>query len=309
MLSILITGSNGLIGKTLSSQLKKTTFEIKEVDINFPLTHPNFGDINNVDSIRHLFRDCIGVIHLAAVSRVVWGEDDPAKCWQVNVLGTQNILELALSSPHKPWVIYASSREVYGQQEQLPVKESATLQPLNAYARSKVAAEALVKEYQLRGLRTAILRFSSVYGRVDDHANRVIPAFCQAAVFGKSLIIEGSNNIFDFTHVSDVANGILNTINLLQKNFIIPSAIHLTTGRATSLRQIAEYACELTNNKSELVEAPPRTYDVSRFIGEPHLAFALLNWSSKINIMDGIKQMIKGYERIQQFKNKLYQVI
>jgi UDP-glucose 4-epimerase len=295
--AILITGSDGLIGKTLQTYLKKNSIPCKEFDISFSNAHANYGDISDKNRIHQQLQDCIGVVHLAAVSRVIWGEKDPERCWHINVNGTQNILEVAYSLPHKPWVIYASSREVYGQQKQFPVKESAILQPLNIYARSKVKAESLVNEYQARGLNTAILRFSSVYGRIDDYFDRVIPAFCRAAVFGNPLNVEGFDNTFDFTHVLDVADGIAKTINLLQRGLRIPSAIHLTTGQPTTLRQVAEFACEITNNKSELLEAPARNFDVARFYGDPNLAYDILNWTSTIDIGHGITQLVNAYQQ------------
>lgn len=86
--------------------------------------------------------------NLAAVSRVIWGEQQPDLCWQTNVTSTRHVLESAYTSSNQPWVLYASSRAVYSQQKRFPVTESAPLQPLNTYARLKVAAEELVAEYQ-----------------------------------------------------------------------------------------------------------------------------------------------------------------
>jgi len=103
----------------------------------------------------------VGVVHLAAVSRVIDGERDPARCWAVNVEGTRTVVEAAQSSPLRPWVIYASSREVYGQPSALPASEDCDRAPLNVYGRSKVAAEDLVTA---SGLAHAIVRFSNVYG-------------------------------------------------------------------------------------------------------------------------------------------------
>ncbi|MFN7095405.1 MAG: NAD-dependent epimerase/dehydratase family protein, partial [Burkholderiales bacterium] len=148
MATIFITGSNGLIGKALCEQLKDSAYQIKRLDINLPSNHPDYGDINHTELIDRHLEDCDGIVHLAAVSRVVWGQQQPELCWQTNVVGTAHILEYAYQSPRKPWLLYASSREVYGEQQQLPVTESALLSPVNIYARSKVAAETIVNQYQ-----------------------------------------------------------------------------------------------------------------------------------------------------------------
>lgn len=288
---ILVTGSEGLIGKTLGSQLEKLNRTFKSFDIR----HIKPNDICNKDQITACLQDCEGIVHLAGISRVILGEQNPQKCWLNNAMGTAYVLQTAYKLPHKPWVIYASSREVYGQQEQFPVKETALLKPLNTYALSKAAAEGLVHSYQNQGLRTQILRFSSVYGRVDDHVDRVIPAFCRAALLNKPLRIEGSKNQFDFTHVLDVAAGIIKTIEAIELKEKLPSAIHFTTGIPTTLKETALLACQFSGNDSELTEAPSRNFDVSQFYGDPSLAEKALGWKSTINLQAGIKNLIQAF--------------
>jgi nucleoside-diphosphate-sugar epimerase len=294
MPTIFITGSQGLIGKTLTEYLKKNSYQVNLLDINLPVSHPHYGDINQPELIHQQLENCTGIIHLAAVSRVIWGEQQPELCWQTNVVGTSYLLEAAYKAASRPWFIYASSREVYGQQKQLPVTESALLQPLNTYARSKVAAEELVNQYQALGLKTSILRFSSVYGRIDDHANRVVPAFCRAAAFGEPLRVEGLDNTFDFTHVSDVVDGIIKTIMQLQQGQSLP-AIHLTTGQPTTLGELAKLACNISKKPAKLIEAPPRNFDVSKFYGNPCLAEEKLGWQPKIDIETGVAQLVNAF--------------
>jgi UDP-glucose 4-epimerase len=301
MPTILITGANGLIGKTLCEYLENTSYQVKKLDINFPVGHSSHGDINQAGLIHRRIEDCDGIVHLAAVSRVIWGEQQPELCWQTNVIGTSHILEAAFQSSRKPWVIYASSREVYGQQQQLPARETALLQPINTYARSKVAAEELVKQYQERGLNTAILRFSSVYGRIDDHADRVVPAFCRASAYGEPMRIDGFNNTFDFTHVSDVADGIFKAIIQMQDRKSLP-IMHFTTGQATTLLELAQLACRVSNKTTKLIEAPPRNFDVSKFYGDPGLAREKLNWEPKIDIETGVSLLVNAFLEADKVK-------
>lgn len=294
MSSLLITGSQGLIGKALCKRLKAISYCIKLFDNSFSVDHPDYGDIICCDTIQKKIKNCHGVVHLAAVSRVIWGEQQPEKCWQTNVTGTQNVLECAYLSLHKPWVIYASSREVYGQQQQFPVTESSPLQPLNIYARSKVAAEEQVQHYQSRGLKTAILRFSSVYGRTDDHQDRVVPAFCRAAALGKPLRIEGAKNTFDFTQIDDVVEGIVKVIEQLEQGYPLPP-IHLTTGQPTTLEELAQLACKASQKQAPFIAAPPRNFDVSKFYGDPSLARAQLGWTPQITIEKGVRQLVTDF--------------
>lgn len=291
---ILITGSLGLIGQSLCKRLKGTSYHIKLFDNGFPHDNANYGDITCQADLKKHIENCCGIVHLGAVSRVIWGEQQPEKCWQTNVIGTQNVLDCAYLSLNQPWVIYASSREVYGQQQHFPVTESSPLQPLNLYARSKVAAEEQVQHYQSRGLKTAILRFSSVYGRTDDHKDRVVPAFCRAAALGEPLRIEGKKNTFDFTHIDDVIDGILKVINRLEEGYSLPP-MHLTTGQPTTLEELAQLACKASEKQSSFIAAPSRNFDVSTFYGDPSLAHEQLGWTPKITIETGVKQLVTDF--------------
>ena len=291
---IIITGSEGLIGTGLREALSKLNIDVRGFDKKLALNHIDFGDVNNIDNVLEKIRDCDGIIHLAAVSRVAWGERQPQLCWQTNVDGTRNVLEAARSSSKKPWVLFASSREVYGQQFTLPVLETANLSPLNTYAQSKAAAENLIQQYQAFDLNTAILRFSNVYGTTADHSDRVVPAFCRASAYGESMRIDGFDNTFDFTHISDVVAGIVKAVQQLQCNKTLP-IMHLTTSRPTTLHQLAVLARQAGNSNCEFIPAPSRTYDVARFYGDFSLAQKVLNWMPTTSIESGVAQLVTDF--------------
>lgn len=294
--ALLVTGSAGLIGKSLVEQLKKIGEIVLELDVNFPENHPGHGDFCNIARVSHIITQCRGIIHLGAVSRVVWGEKDPQACWDINVTGTSNLLEAAYRSLNQPWVIYASSREVYGQQEKLPVDEDALLQPLNVYARSKVAAESLVDKYRRKGLITSTLRFSSVYGSIYDYHDRVVPAFCRNTLLNKPLRVDGLKHVLDFTHVEDVTRGVLAVIDKLDQTIKDLPPIHLTTGGSTSLVALVSLIAKILDKPSNFYEAPARTYDVHRFYGDPTRAKKLLNWEARIPLVQGLSKMLSEYQ-------------
>lgn len=295
--TILVTGSLGLIGQILVKKLKTKGFNVLELDQRFPQDHLSHGDIRDKKLLQRLLAQATGIVHLAAVSRVVWGEQNPSLCWEVNVEATHALLELIKQSQHKPWIIYASSREVYGQQNNLPVLDNNELAPMNHYARSKLAAEKWMNVYRQDGLLTSILRFSSVYGSIADHPDRVIPAFCRAAINNKTLRIDGFNNVFDFTHVADTVEGILAVINKLQASVNDLPAMHLTTGIGTSLFELASFIQTILNKPLQFSEAPARNYDVHRFYAEPTYAKNILNWNPSIKLQDGLKNLLIQYQQ------------
>lgn len=290
---ILITGSLGLVGSAVrialeSSGISVTGFDLHGVDAEY-------GDVRNPASIAHALGGCTGIVHLAAVSRVIWGERDPENCWATNVDGLQNVINLAQAQTKKPWMIFASSREVYGQPEHLPASEDTPLSPVNIYGRSKVEGERLIMEARTSGMRTAIIRLSNVYGRVSDHHDRVVPAFARGAVQGQTLRIDGADHTFDFTHIDDTVRGIVGLVQRMETSGENCPPIHFLTGQATSLGQLASLAQELGHSDCNVVQAPPRNFDVSQFFGNPQRAFDLLGWEPRISIKEGLGQLISDF--------------
>ncbi|MDM8546190.1 NAD(P)-dependent oxidoreductase [Candidatus Venteria ishoeyi] len=295
MSKILITGAVGLIGRTLSPLLSQHHFQVIAFDKTYPQTHANYGDITQIETLRQAMQGCVGVINLAAVSRVIWGEQAPELCRLTNFQGMRNVLQVAQEQTTPPWVIFSSSREVYGQPESLPVHEDMPLQPMNVYAHAKRDAENAVLGARQHGLQTAIVRLSNVYGCTKDHADRVVPAFAHAAALGQGMRVDGTNHTFDFTHVSDTVRGILAAVQRLQAGVRDLPPIHLLTGNATTLGQLATLANQLGQGRSQIHEAKERNFDVAKFYGNPTRAKTLLNWSAQISIEQGLKQLIADF--------------
>ena len=297
---ILITGSEGLIGRALRRALVASGFEVRGLDLR---ANPGPGrgdvrapgDVRVLEAVREGITGCTGVVHLAAVSRVIWGEQDPQGCWETNVGGTKNVLTAALEARHRPWVLFASSREVYGQPRHLPATEDTPLAPLNVYGRSKVTGEQVLGEGRNGGLRTAIVRLSNVYGSTDDHPDRVVPAFARAALLGRQLRVDGAGNTFDFTHLDDTVRGLVGLVAALEAGDGRLPPLHLVTGIPTTLGALARLAVTLAGTKAEVVEAAPRDFDVSHFHGSPQRAQEILGWEPQVSIEAGLAQFIEAF--------------
>ena len=293
--TVLVTGSRGLVGRRLCALLINGGFSVKELDLR---GHgESHGDVTRLADIEAAIQGCVGVVHLAAVSRVVWGQRDPDLCWRTNVAGLQNLVQAALAQSSKPWILFSSSREVYGQAPSLPVAETTALNPLNVYARSKAEGERIVLEARSQGLQTAVVRLSNVYGCTKDHTDRVIPAFSMAAIERLPLRVEGSDHTFDFTHVNDVVRGIGALIGLLESGAKSLSPVHLVSGHPTSLGELAAICCQLVKSDAAVTEVAPRSYDVARFYGNPARARELLSWAPEISLEAGLTRLIEDFRR------------
>jgi len=294
-MKILITGSKGLIGSALKFCLEKVGINVLGMDIKYDVEEPDYGDILDAAAVFSKISVVDGIVHLAAVSRVIDGERMPKRCWNTNVDGTRNIIEAAASCDRKPWLIYASSREVYGEPAELPVKEFFPLKPVNIYGESKVEAEKIVEQAGQKGLATAIVRLSNVYGSIHDYPDRVIPAFCRAAADGTNIRVDGKENSFDFTYLDDVVNGLVSLIQIISTHKESINPIHLTRGVSSSLEEISAIAQRACKVPISIIEEPSRSFDVSRFFGDPSRAREILKWQACVSIEEGMHRLIHQF--------------
>lgn len=288
---ILVTGSEGLIGKSLCTRLVAAG----RVVLPFDISRGPSEDIKKTDELKKALSGVSGIVHLAAVSRVVVGEKNPDLCLATNVDALSRLLVAVQDCRDRPWLIFASSREVYGRATELPVAETAVLSPVNVYARSKVEGERLTLGAREAGLWTNLCRFSTVYGRTDDHSDRLIPAFARVAANGGELRVDGGSTTVDATHVDDVADGMMSLIDATSAGERLPP-LHFVSGKGTSIADLAHLAKAVSSKPVSIRLSDPRSYDVGQFIGDPTRCRQLLGWSSKIPIEAGFQALVRDFE-------------
>ena len=245
-------------------------------------------DTRDADRVAAALREADGVVHLAAMSRVAWAHADPDTCLAVNVGGTAHVVE-ALRADQ--WILFASSREVYGSTGAEPVTEAAPLQPLNVYARAKVEGEARVAAHP--GI-SGIVRLSNVYGPPRDHADRVVPAFARAAARGEPVRVDGADRTFDFVHLDDVVRGLCSLVGELYRGASV-APVHLTTGVGTSLGELAALA--QAQGATAAVPGPERDYDVTRFVGDHGRATERLGWTPRVSLDAGFSALVEAFRQ------------
>lgn len=301
-IKLLITGISGFIGRSLVEEIvnRDLPIDLYGIDIKQPVfNNPTYAtkidftivDIRNSEDLRTYFqhRHFDGVVHLAAVSRVVDAENDKPNCIAVNYNGTKHLVELLANMP-ETWLIFGSSREVYGEQKLFPVKETAHKQPINIYGECKLKGEEIIKE---KFKRYAILRFSNVYGNNYDIEGRVIPTFVKRALEDEVLYLEGGEQTIDFTHISDTVGSIIDVILLLQNNRIVTEEIHISPGRTNKITDIIRYLEQLTGKKPKVQIRQKRNYDVEHFVGDSSHREQILGKKTFQSLYEGIEQMIK----------------
>lgn len=289
---ILVTGSSGLVGSELRRSLTAMGFDIVGLDLRGD--GDDFGStLSEIDLVRAT-EGCVGIVHLAAVSRVLWGEENPELCWSTNVLALKSLMNIVEASNAPPWMIFASSREVYGEPQSFPVTEQSPLSPINVYAESKVEGERIVEQAKKNGIKATTVRLSNVYGSTEDHADRVVPAFVVNSLMGKPLRVDGEDHVFDFNHLSDTVDGIVRLVVKMVGHCEIPT-IHFVSGTGTTLRQLADTCLRVANSDSELVISPPRNFDVCNFVGNFERATQFLDWKPKVTLEEGVSILTQKY--------------
>lgn len=300
---VLITGVLGMIGQALCKKLLQSgEYAVDGIDIK---TKPDENMLSGLRYIKADIRDgesiekivTIGnydfIVHLAAISRVVEGERDKRKCIQTNYIGTKNFVDSIKEKSPATHLIFASSREVYGEQEVLPVPETAELLPLNVYGFYKLWAEKYVRE-QLS--RNTILRFCNVYGSIHDIPGRVIPNFIRRSLSGEQLVIEGGRQVIDFTYIDDTIWAIERCLKLIPSGSIDREAITISPGEGHTLQDIVGIIGRSLGHKIKTIVNPERDYDVQRFIADPSKRKKLLGDRTFVSLEDGIRRTIELYK-------------
>ncbi len=224
----LVTGGAGFIGSHVIDSLLAdgwtvTAFdnfdpfydrEVKERNIAPHRKHHAYelveGDLRDADGMRTALRGQYDVlVHLAAKAGVRPSIEDPVSYQEVNVRGTQNLLELARLRGVKQFV-FASSSSVYGVNRNLPWREhDHVLQPISPYASTKVSGELLGHVYShLYGIRFVALRFFTVYGP-RQRPDLAIHKFARRMLAGQSIPVFGDGSTSrDYSYVADIVSGI-----------------------------------------------------------------------------------------------------
>lgn len=243
------------------------------------------------------------IVHLAAKTGVRPSITDPEGYYDVNVKGTQRLLEFAREKK-VPQFVFASSSSVYGVNKNIPWKEEEKLMPISPYAASKLAAEMLGHVYHsLFGIRFLALRFFTVYGP-SQRPDLAIHRFVKHILKEEELPVFGDGSSQrDYTYVSDVVAGILAAIEYRQSGFEI---LNLGNNHSVSLLSLIHTIETVLGKKANIRYLPQQPGDVPVTSADISKATMLLNYKPVTSLEDGIREFYHWYRHTPAIRSTAF---
>ena len=295
---VLVTGGCGFIGANLVRMLLDKGQQVAVFD-NLSKGNRDYidglditfieGDIRDTGALGDALAGADRVVHLAAYGSVVESVEDPQTNFEMNVVGTFNVLNQAVRHNIRKLVFSSTGGALIGDAIP-PVNEQSLPKPISPYGAGKLCAEAYCHAFSKSyGINTVCTRFANVYGPYSQHKSGVINQFFKKITQDEPLIIYGDgSSTRDYIHVSDLCNGI--TRALLNDN-VSNDVIHLASGRETSLRQLAELMITVSGKTDHPIEfRDKRTGEVDRNFARYDYAKEVLGFEPQYTLEEGLQE-------------------
>jgi UDP-glucose 4-epimerase len=302
-MKVLVTGGAGFIGSNLVRALLARGDEVRVLDNFSTGSRRNLaglehdvevveGELRSYERVHNAVRGTEIVYHLGALGSVPRSVQDPLTSSAVNVEGTLNV-QLAARDEGVRRVVFASSSSIYGNQEELPLRESMAPDPISPYGVAKLAAERYCVSFSrvYRSFETVVLRYFNVFGPRQDPASQyaaVVPLFITAIAAGEPVtIFDDGEQSRDFTYIDNVV-----AANLLAADAegVSGSIFNISGGTPTSVNALAETIGRLLGKPVERRYLPARPGDLRNSWADVSEARRLLGFESQVELEEGLQR-------------------
>lgn len=311
---VLVTGGAGFIGSNLAAELVKQGAKVTIVDSMLPdyggnlynlreiedKVHVNFADIRG-HGMQYLVQNQDVIFNLAGQVSHIDSVNDPEADLAINCEAQLHILEAVRHHNPDATVVYASTRQIYGKPQYLPVDEAHPVSPMDINGINKAAGESYHTLYHvIHGLKTVSLRLTNTYGPhqlVKHNRQGFIGWFTRLVVEGKEIQIYGDGaQRRDLTYVSDVVDAFLLAG---QKPEAIGQVYNLAHPDPISLKDLVEVMIDVAGQGSyKLIPWPPekKKIDIGDYYGAAEKIKRELGWEPRVSVRDGLTQSIAFYK-------------
>jgi UDP-glucuronate 4-epimerase len=310
---ILITGAAGFIGSHLAERLCARGDEVvgidnfdpfygravKEANLAVLRRGPRFslveGDIRDAAALERAFaqRRPDLVVHLAALAGVRPSLADPARYADVNVTGTQRVIDAAAAHGVRR-LVFASSSSVYGLDSEPPFKESdPCLKPVSPYASTKRAGELLLfTAHHLNALDVTCLRFFTVFGP-RQRPDLAIHKFARLIAAGQPIELYGDGSSSrDYTFIDDIVDGVVAAVDEAAGAAPGYRIYNLGGSRTTTLLQLVDLLGKALGKTPRVEWRPEQPGDMQRTLADLTLATRALGYAPHVTMDDGIRRFV-----------------
>jgi len=312
-MKVLVTGAAGFIGSNLAEKLSLRGENVvgldnfndyydprkKEINAQRLAAYPNFhmitADIRDRDRMHEIFRGerFDAVAHLAAMAGVRNAVKYPSLYVDVDLNGTQNLVDAALAAGGIGNFVFASTSSVYGNTKQIPFVETDPCdRPLQPYAAAKRAAEILGYSYHyLFGLNFTVTRFFTVYGP-NGRPDMMAYLLAESVTKGRQIpLFEGGQMYRDWTYVDDITDGVAAAL----ERPLGYEIINLGRGEPILLKDFVEMIEKLAGGKANVVHKPKLSADFVRNEADITKARQLLDYQPSVSIEEGVERFWDWY--------------
>ena len=312
---VLITGGLGFIGANLARRLAAAGAHLTLVDSLIPEYGGNLFNIAgiedrvrvNISDVRDEHSMCVLVqgqdylFNLAGQTSHLDSMTDPYNDLEINCRAQLAILEACRKHNPNIKVVFASTRQIYGKPDYLPVDEKHLLRPVDVNGINKMAGEWYHILYNnVYGIRASALRLTNTYGprmRVKDARQTFLGVWIRLAVEGKPFEVWGGNQLRDFTYVDDAVEALL----LAASNPAADGgAFNVGGDRPLSLEALASLLVDVNGSGEYRVRDFPaerKQIDIGDYFADDRLIRQTLGWQPRVSLAEGLARTLDFYRQ------------
>jgi UDP-glucose 4-epimerase len=317
---VLITGGLGFIGSNLAHRLVGLGAHVTIVDSLIPeyggmlfnvagieeRVRVNISDVRDEHSLRYLVQDQDILFNLAGQTSHLDSMQDPYADLAINCGAQLSILEACRR--HNPGVkiVFASTRQIYGRPDYLPVDENHLLRPVDVNGVNKMAGEWYhILYHNVYGLRACALRLTNTIGprmRVKDARQTFLGVWIRSVVEGRPFEVWEGGQLRDFTYVDDAVEA-----------FLLAAASEASNGEAfnvggpsvVSLKELADLLIDVSGGGEYVVGSFPserKRIDIGDYFADDQRIRSTLGWEPRVSLRDGLSRTVAFYrERLTEY--------
>lgn len=309
--NVMITGGLGFIGSNLAKKLVDLGAQVLIVDSLIPeyggnlhnvagikdKIEINISDVRDTHSMKYLIKNHDYLFNLAGQTSHMDSMQNPFTDLEINCTAQLSILEACRLYNPKIKIVYASTRQIYGKPDYLPVDEMHPVRPVDVNGINKMAGEYYHILYNnVYDIRTCVLRLTNTVGprmRIKDARQTFVGIWIRKILDGSAIEVWGGEQLRDFNYVDDCVDAMLLAMSSEKTNGKI---FNLGSSEVISLKSLAEMLIEINNSGEYVVRPFPeerRKIDIGDYYSDYKMIRETIGWEPKVPLKEGLRKTVE----------------